>query len=67
MKFDRKQDLNVFYQVYMFRADRKTKMVALVSEWLNHFRLILCNRWTELNETWNLTGSMISVPPPPAT
>ena len=32
MKLDRKQDLNVFYQVYVFRADRKNKMAALASD-----------------------------------
>ena len=63
MKFDRKQDLNVFYQVWMFRADRKTKMVALVSGWLKYFRLILCNRWTEISETW--LEARTQCPPPP--
>ena len=43
-KLDRKQDLNVLYQVCVFRADRKNKMVALASEWLRHFRLLLWNR-----------------------
>ena len=51
-KLDRKQDLNVFYQVCVFRADRKNKMAALASDRLRHFRLLLWNRWTELNETW---------------
>ena len=51
-KLDRKQDLNVLYQVYVFWADRKNKMAALASEWLRHFRLLLWNRWTEFNETW---------------
>ena len=51
-KLDRKQDLNVLYQVYVFRADRKNKMAALASDWLRHFRLLLWNRWSELNETW---------------
>ena len=51
-KLDRKQDLNVFYQVCVFRADRKNKMAALASDWLRHFRLLLWNRWTELNETY---------------
>ena len=49
---DRKQGLNVLYQVCVFRADRKNKMAALASYWLRHFRLLLCNRWTEFNETW---------------
>ena len=33
-KLDRKQDLNVRYQVCVFRADRKNKMAALASDWL---------------------------------
>ena len=52
MRLDRKQDLNVLYQVCVFRADRKTKMAALASDWLRHFLLLLWNRWTEFNETW---------------
>ena len=51
-KLDRKQDLNVLYQVCVFRADRKNKMAALASDWLKHFRLLLWNRWSEFNETW---------------
>ena len=51
-KLDRKQDLNVVYQVCVFRADRKNKMAALASDWLRHFRLLLWNGWTEFNETW---------------
>ena len=51
-KLDRKQDLNVFYQVNVFQTDRKSKMAALVSDWLRHFRLLLWNRWREFNETW---------------
>ena len=51
-KLDRKQDLNVLYQVCVFLADRKNKMAALASDWLRHFQLLLWNRWMELNETW---------------
>ena len=51
-KHDRKQDLNVLYQVCVFRADRKNKMAALASDWLRHFRLLLQNSWTEFDETW---------------
>ena len=40
-KLDRKQDLNVLYQVCVFRADWKNKMAALASDWLRHFRLLL--------------------------
>ena len=38
MKLDRKQDLNVFWQVF-FRTNRKNKMAALTSDWLRLFRL----------------------------
>ena len=34
MKLSRKLDLNVLYQVFVFRANQKTKMAALASEWL---------------------------------
>ena len=51
-KLDRKQDLNVLYQVCVFRADRKSKIAALASDWLRHFQLLLWNRWREFNETW---------------
>ena len=50
-KLDRKQDLNVLYQVCVFWADRKNKMAALASDWLRHFRLLLWNRWMEFNDT----------------
>ena len=53
-KLDRKQDLNFLYQVCVFRANRKNKMVALASDWLSHFRLLLWNYWTEFNETWQV-------------
>ena len=56
-KLDRKQDLNVLYQVCIFRADRKNKMAALVSDWLRHFQPPL----KPLNRIQrNLTGSKIS-------
>ena len=51
-KFHRKQDLNVLYQVCVFRADWKNKMAALAPDWLIHFRLLLWNHWTEFIETW---------------
>ena len=50
-KLDRKQDLNVPYQVCVFRADRKTKMAAPASDWLRHYWLLLWNRWSEWEET----------------
>ena len=56
-KLDSKQDLNVLYQVCVFRAGRKNKMSVLASDWLRHFRLLLWNRWTEFNETWQLARS----------
>ena len=50
-KHNRKQDLNVLYQFSVFRADRKNKMAALVSDCLRYFRLLLWNPWTEFNES----------------
>ena len=61
-KLDRKQDLNVLYQVCVFRADRKNKMATLVSDWLRHFWLLLCNRWTEFNKTWQEARSQRPLP-----
>ena len=61
-KLDRKQDLNVLYQVCVFRADRKNKMAALASDCLRHFRLLLWNRWTEFNETWQEARSQRPLP-----
>ena len=40
-KLDRKQHLNILYQVCVFRADRKNKMATLASDWLGHFLLFL--------------------------
>ena len=38
MKLDRKQDLNVLYQVCVFRAEQKTKMAALANSSTNKRR-----------------------------
>ena len=62
MKLDRMQDLNVLYHVCVFRADRKKKMAALASDWIRHFRLLLWNRWTEFNETWQDARSQRPLP-----
>ena len=51
-KLDRKQDLNVLYQVCVFQADQKNKMAALASDWLRNFWLLWWNGWTEFNKTW---------------
>ena len=56
-KLDRKQDLKVLYQVYVFQANRKNKMAALASDWLRHFRLLCRNRGTEFNGTWQKARS----------
>ena len=63
-KLNRKQDLNVLYQVCVFFwAIRKIKMATLVvSDWLRHFRLLLWNRWMELNETWQEARSQRPLP-----
>ena len=56
------QDFNVLYQVCVFRADRKKKMVALASDWLRHFLLLWWNQWTEFNETWQEARSQRPLP-----
>ena len=61
-KLDRKQDLNVLYQVCVFRAVRKNKMAALASDWLRHFQLLFWKRWTEFNETWQEARSQRPLP-----
>ena len=62
LKLDRKQELNILYQVCVFWADWKNKMAALASDWLRHFRLLLWNLWTEFNETWQEVRSQRSLP-----
>ena len=59
---DRKQDLNVLYQVCVFQADRKNKMAAVASDWLRHFRLLLWNRWIEFNKTLQEARSQRPLP-----
>ena len=49
-------------EVCVFRADRKNKMAALPSDWLRHFLLLLWNRWTEFNETWQQARSERALP-----
>ena len=61
-KLDRKQEPNILYQVCVFRADRKNKMAALASDWLRHLRLLLWNRWTEFNETWQQARTQHPLP-----
>ena len=61
-KLDRKQDLKALYKVCVFRADRKNKMAALASDWLRHFRLLLWNRLTDFNETWQEARSQRPLP-----
>ena len=61
-ELDRKQDLNVLYKVCVFRDDRKNKMAALPSDWLRHFWLLLWNRWTEFDETWQEERSQRRLP-----
>ena len=61
-KLDGKQDLNVLYQICVFRADPKNKMAALASDWQRHFQLLLWNRWTEFNETWQEATSQCPLP-----
>ena len=45
-----------------FRADRKNKMAALTSDWLRHFLLLLWNRWSEFNKSWQEARSQRALP-----
>ena len=45
-----------------FWADWKNKMAALASDWLRHFRLLLRNRWTEFNKTWQEASTRCLLP-----
>ena len=60
-KLDRKQELNILYQVCVFWVNQKNKMAALASDWPRHFRL-LWNRWMEFNETWQEARSQCLLP-----
>ena len=44
MKLDRKQDLNVLYQVCVFQSHWKTKMATPASDWLRYFWLETAER-----------------------
>ena len=57
-KLDRKQTLNVLYQVCFFQADLKNKMDALASDWLKIFSTSLMKQLNRIQR--NLTGSKIS-------
>ena len=48
-KLDKKQDLNVLYQVCVFRSEQKNKMALLASDWLRHFDFY--SQITEQNST----------------
>ena len=61
-KLNRKQDLNVLYHVCVLGADWKNGMAALTSDWLQHFRLLLWNPWTEFNKTWHEARSHRPLP-----
>ena len=60
-KLDRKQDLNIVYQVCVFQADRKNKIATLPSDGLRHLQL-LWNRWIEFKETWQEARSQHPLP-----
>ena len=57
-KLDRKQDINVLCQFVFFRSIGKTRWPRMTSDWLRHFRLLLWNRWTAFNETWQEARSL---------
>ena len=42
----------MFSTKFVFFGPIGNKMAAKASDWLTHFRLLLWNRWRELEETW---------------
>ena len=61
-KLDRKQHLNVLYQVGVFRADRKNKMAALSSDLLSHFSTSPLKPLNGINKTWYEATSQCPLP-----
>ena len=61
-KLDRKQDLKVLYQVSVFLGWLEKQYAALASDWLRNFRLLLLNRWTEFNKTYQERRSQCLLP-----
>ena len=47
-----KQDLNIFYHVCVFRADRRNKIANPAYDWLRHFLLLLWKHRMEFNKIW---------------
>ena len=47
---------------FMFIGWSKTKMAALASNWLQHFRLLFLNCWIEFNETYQEARSQRPLP-----
>ena len=61
-KFVEKEDLNFLYQVCVFRTDKKPRLPPLFHiDWrtCRYSRPLLCNRWSEFNETWQEVRSQI--------
>ena len=56
-KLDRKQVLNVLYQVCVLWADQKNNMAALASDWLRHILTFPLKPLNGIQQ--NLTGSKI--------
>ena len=47
---------------FVFSGRSENKMAALASDWRRHFLLLLWNRWTEFNETWQEARSQRLLP-----
>ena len=61
-KLDRKQDLKALYQICVFRPIQKTRWPPWPLIGWDIFRLLLWNRWTEFNETWQEARSQRPLP-----
>ena len=62
-KCDRKQDLNVLYQVCVFRVDQKNKMAAIASDWQRYFQTFSSETAErKFNKTWQEARSQHPLP-----
>ena len=59
-KLDRKRDLNVLYPVCVFRADPKSKIAALASNWLRYFLFLSLKSLNGIQQNMTETKTLMS-------
>ena len=61
-KLDRKQELNVLYQAFLFVPIRHPRWLPWPLSGWNIFRLLLHNHWTDSDETWQKARTQRPLP-----